>query len=110
MRVRILGKYWKWVIEPLGRFRHDGHYVDGLTNASTRTVHIESRLKGQRELEAFVHEFEHSCDQCSDKNVPFIHSEEYVTAKSRDLARLLWRLGYRRGIDASATVCDGPAT
>ncbi len=96
MRVRILGRYWKLVYEALRRLRIDGHYVDGLTNANDRTIQIDSRLRGFRELETVIHEFEHACDQCHDRRVPFVHSEEFVTAKANDLARLLWRLGYRR--------------
>ena len=96
MRVRILGRYWTCSFTPLRRQRFDGHYVDGLTDATARTIQIESRLKGQRELEAIIHEFIHACDQCCDASVPFIHSEEYVTAQANDLTRLLWRLGYRR--------------
>lgn len=100
MRVRILGKYWTLAYEALRRSRIEGHYIDGLTNADSRTIHIDSRLRGQRELETIVHEFLHACDQCSDRRVPFVHSEDYVTAKANDLAKLLWRLGYRRNANA----------
>ncbi len=96
MRVRILGRYWRFVVAPLRKLRFDGHYVDGITDATNRTISVDSRLQGQRELETIVHEYLHACDQCSDRTVPFVHSEEYVTAQAKDLSRLLWRLGYRR--------------
>lgn len=101
MRVRILGKYWTLLFSQLRRQRVDGHYIDGLTNAEDRTISIDSRLRGIRELETILHEFEHACDQCADGRVFFVHSEDYVTAKANDLARFLWRLGYRRHAEDS---------
>lgn len=103
MQVTILGLRWRVSFEPLGRVRADGHYVDGITdNAKTkgRTIYIDSRLSGERELETILHEYEHACDQCASPAVPFVHSEEYVTQKAKDLARYLWRLGYRRNADS----------
>ena len=52
-----------------------------------RRVLIDSRLKGKALLETEVHE-------CLHQLFPDL-SEETVTAAGRDLARILWILGYR---------------
>jgi len=45
-------------------------------------------LTGERELEVLIHEMLHACHWDLD--------EEAITETSEDLARVLFRLGYRR--------------
>ena len=52
-----------------------------------RKVLIDSRLRGRTRLETEVHE-------CLHQLFPDL-AEETVTAAGRDMARLLWNLGYR---------------
>ena len=101
MRIRILGRYWRFTFGRLRRLRVDGHYIDGITDASNRTIQIDNRIRGQKELETIIHEYLHACDQCADLRVAFIHSEDFVTAQARDLSRLLWKLGYKRNADTA---------
>jgi hypothetical protein len=94
-RVKILGKYWRLVFQPLGRHRHEGEKVHGLCDpvtAKNRTILIDSKLKGQERLEAILHEIIHGGDQCT---VGFVHSEAYVEQLAHDAARILWQEGYR---------------
>jgi len=93
-RVKILRKYWRLIFQPLGRHRHEGERVHGLCDpviVPKKTILIDSRLSGQERLEAIIHEIVHASDQCA---VGFVHSEDYVTHLSRDIARILTQLGY----------------
>lgn len=56
-------------------------------------VLIDSRLKGRARLETEIHEFLHAANPT--------HSEEHVTQQGRDLARILWCLGYRQEKEAT---------
>lgn len=53
-----------------------------------KEIRIDRKLSGQEELEVVLHEAWHACDWKAD--------EEFVACASADVARLLWRLGYRR--------------
>lgn len=92
MRIKLLGKHWKIKFEALGRYRADGKKVDGLCsdpNEKDKTIWIDSRLKGEEELDTLIHEMLHACDL-------WRTCEEHVTQQASDMARALWRLGYRR--------------
>ena len=84
MIVRILGRRWRLVFDRLRDSRGD---CDSPTTPS-KSIRIDSRLRGERELEVILHECRHAAD--------WGQSEEYVTEEARDVARILWRLGYRR--------------
>ena len=59
-----------------------------LQDAQHPRVLIDLTLRGRALLETEIHEaFHHLCPD---------HSEEHVTSAARDLARILWALGYRR--------------
>lgn len=58
-------------------------------------VLIDSRLKGRARLETEIHEFLHAANPT--------HSEEHVTQQGKDLARILWCLGYRLREDANGS-------
>ena len=82
MRVTILGKYWSFV---RGRCPPD---TLGLCCPTTRTLTVKPSLRGQRELDTIIHEAMHAGD--------WHKTEEWVDQFSTDLAKLLWKLGYRK--------------
>ena len=58
---------------------------------SQKAVHprivIDAGLRGRKRLEVIVHELLHALNPTT--------SEEHVTQQGKDLARVLWTLGYR---------------
>lgn len=92
MIVTLLGKRWRLIFGPLGRHRtDDGGRVDGWCDDPSRprkSILIDSRLSGQRELDVLLHEMMHACDWAKD--------EEFITRQATDIAKVLWKLGYRR--------------
>lgn len=94
MLVTLLSKRWKLVFRPLGRLRIGGESIRGYCSdpgSPNKTIEIDSRLEGEEELEVLIHEMGHAT------NWPL--SEEHITQQSKDMARVLWRLGYRRDRD-----------
>ena len=85
MRVKILGKFWTLVFKPL---RKDDGYCDAPTQAG-KQIQIDSRLRGQRKLEICLHEMLHAADWHKDEDA-------WIAPVAADLARALWRLGYRQ--------------
>ena len=84
MRVRILGKVWEL------RFCYL-KFVSGYCEAPTKPrkrILIDKRLEGEHELEVIIHELRHAADWGKD--------EIYIAEEAADIARVLWRLGYRR--------------
>ena len=82
MRCRLRGRYWSIV-----RGKLDSK-LDGLCDANTRIITVRPSLTGERELEVLIHEMLHACH--------WDLGEEAITETSEDLARVLFRLGYRR--------------
>ena len=85
MRITILNKRWKLVR------RHTGPVADGHCdppNAPHKQISVHSGLRGERELEVFIHEMMHAADWSKD--------EDWVRDLSQDMAKVLWRLGYRK--------------
>ena len=82
MRCRLRGRYWSIV-----RGKLDSK-LDGLCDANTLTITVRPSLTGERELEVMIHEMLHACHWDLD--------EQAITETSEDLARVLFRLGYRR--------------
>lgn len=60
-------------------------------DAASPRIIIDSRLRGRKRLEVLVHELLHAMN-------PTI-SEEHVTQQGKDIARVLWTLGYREVSD-----------
>lgn len=85
MIVSILGKRWKLQFCRLAAVRGDC----SSPNDRDKSIRIDSSLQGEELLEILIHEFRHAADWSRD--------EEYVAREARDLARMLWRLGYRKG-------------
>jgi hypothetical protein len=82
MRVRIRGRYFNLSFDRLPPTH------DGICNYADRQVKIRKTLRGERQLEVIIHELLHAAHWDLD--------ETAVTETAEDLARILWRLGYRR--------------
>lgn len=86
MLVTILGKRWNLVHEPLdGRANHG--YCERPDTRRKKIV-VNSKLKDEALLAVEIHEMLHAADWYRD--------EEWVEAVGSDIAKVLWRLGYRR--------------
>ena len=90
MRFKILGKYWN--LMPVSRIsEHKDYHIVGQaeqTPGKPRVIKILSRLKGQDRLETIVHELTHAASWPLD--------ETFIETFAVDVARVLWRLGYRQ--------------
>ena len=75
------------------RFKRVTSIKDGLGSCDSpdkpdKEIKVLKRLIGREELDTLLHEALHAC---------FWHlDEEYVDQAASDLARALWRLGYRK--------------
>jgi hypothetical protein len=85
MRCRLRGRYWT-----LHR-GNPGPGNDGLCEPATKTITVRSTLRGEVELDTLIHEMLHACHWDLD--------EQAITETSEDLARVLFRLGYRITLD-----------
>lgn len=87
MIVSLLGKRWR-----IRRTWLKDHFGDcSAPHTKNKEIRVHSQLKGQKELEVYLHEMLHACNWHLD--------EEWIEAAGHDLARALWRLGYRRNDD-----------
>lgn len=84
MKVKLLGKIYSVVFKPLKDARG---YCDP-PDQRNKTIWIDSSLTDEEQLEVILHELIHAVD--------WPLSEEFCEARARDIARVLWRLGYRR--------------
>lgn len=84
MKIKMRGKVWELVRK---RMRLTDGKCDNPTTPSKR-IYINSSLKGERELDAIIHELIHAAH--------LDLAEEAVNEYSTDLARALWRIGYRK--------------
>lgn len=85
----ICGKRYKIVWVPPSKLC--GGTADGTCDHPTtkgKKIQIATKLSDKDTLETVIHEIYHA----SDPNL----SEEAVNEMARDMASLLWRLGYRR--------------
>ena len=84
MRIRIRGRYFTMTFERLPATH------DGSCNYEGRKIKIRKTLRGERQLEVVIHELLHAAHWDLD--------ESAVEETAEDLARVLYRLGYRRTI------------
>lgn len=84
MQIRLLGKRWKL------RFTRLQKVAGGCDAPTTpnKEIRIDSHLEGERLLEILIHECRHAADWSRD--------EEFIAEEAKDMARILWKLGYRR--------------
>ena len=92
MHVTILGRRWrfKW-------FRRTRtNQIFGQCDAPKtkgRCIKVANNLTDKDTLETVIHEVLHAAN--------WVHSEEHIANVAHDVARILWRLGYRRADDGS---------
>ena len=89
MRVRLRNLYFSLDFE---RLPPD---ADGLCDFHGRSIKIRKSLRGERQLEVIIHELLHGCHWDLD--------EQAITETAEDLARVLYRLGYRKSSDSPST-------
>lgn len=82
MRCKLRGKYYSLKFAKLEK------RLCGQCDWDKRTISINERLSGEIELDTLIHELLHACQ-------PDL-AEETVTETATDIARVLFRLGYRR--------------
>ena len=82
MRVRLRDKYFRLDFERLPP------NADGLCDFHGRSIKVRKSLRGERQLEVIIHELLHGCHWDLD--------EVAITETAEDLARVLYRLGYRK--------------
>lgn len=90
MRFTILGKRWEFCRKK--KVVVEGEAVDGSCDGPSvkgKKIIIDDSLSGQRELEVLIHEMIHASGWHID------HS--YINQFSSDVARILTKLGYKRG-------------
>ena len=85
MRIQVQGKYWNLKFVRINSEKQIGHCDS--PELPNRTIKIDNRLKGEEKLEVIVHELLHAAGWHID--------EEFVEQFGIDVARVLWRLGYR---------------
>lgn len=90
MKIRLMNKVWKVVQDSTSLPKNWDGSCDPATKKA-KSIHLRKGLHGERHLEVAVHEMLHACDDQKD--------EYAVATTAKDIARALWRLGYRRTQD-----------
>lgn len=91
MQFTLNGRRWRLLREPIRRTL-DGHRVLGECSPpedKPRFIRVDSRLTGEVELDALVHELLH----CAAWDV---FDESFVESTATGIARILYRIGYRK--------------
>lgn len=84
MRVNIRGRAWQLQFVALKD-------CDGFCDppdAKSKRIRVKRSLAEPRRLEVLIHEMLHACSWDT--------AEEAITDSARDIAAVLWKLGYRR--------------
>ena len=84
MRIRVGNKYWNLLFTELDE--ETGGECDS-PDTNGKQIRIATDLKKQDELEVIIHELLHAADWSKD--------EEWVEVIADDIARVLWKLGWR---------------
>jgi hypothetical protein len=94
VRIKILNKVWTLRFVPAAELPKDkdgNRDCDGVCdspNDKRKEILVYDKLNESDRLETVVHEVLHAADWHKD--------ETWVATVSNDLARILWRLGYRK--------------
>ena len=94
MRVAVLDHIWELVYEDEGDpLPHDLGWGDNGScdppSLKGKRIVIRRSLRGEQELQVTIHELLHAAD--------YTKTEEWVDESAHDIARVLWRLGWRKG-------------
>lgn len=82
MKIKILGKIWDLIFCPNLKNRGECDHPC----SPNKKIRIWKGLKEEEKLEVLIHEMLHAA---------FWHlDEEYVEKAAKDIAKVLWRLGY----------------
>ena len=88
MRIKVGNKYWNLIFTELDE--ETGGECDS-PDTHGKEIRIATDIKNQDELEIIIHELLHAADWSKD--------EEWVEAIAYDIARILWKLGWKKGTD-----------
>lgn len=88
MRIRLLGKTWVLDDQSTTLPRNWDGACDP-PNLKGKGIHLRKGLRGERHLEVAIHELLHALEWKWDEDA-------VVKPAARDIARALYRLGYRR--------------
>jgi len=86
MRIKIKGKMWDFVRTQFDVTKQWGSC--DRPGVKGKKIKVAAKLRGVNELNTIIHECLHAGFDSLDEE----HVDEFAT----DLARVLWRLGYRR--------------
>lgn len=101
MRIRLNGEWWNLKFANLDHTDGDG-YCDPPTT-KRRRIWIHDELKNRRQLEILLHEMLHAVDWHKDEN-------SFIAPVARDIAKVLWKLGYRRSVESGEGKTENGAT
>ena len=85
MRIKIGGKYWNLGFTELDE--ETGGECDS-PDTNGKEIRIATDIKNQEELEVIIHELLHAADWSKD--------EDWVEVIADDIARTLWKLGWKK--------------
>jgi len=91
-RCVVGGKHWNYVEKPIYEKTAEGHVICGRCDPPdkpNKTITINSRLRGEELLDTIIHEVLHAASWD-------VLDEGFVEQTATDLARILWKLGYRK--------------
>jgi len=85
MQITLLGKRWRLAF--CSNLKDDGDC--DAPETPNKTIRIKQGLDPKDELETLIHEMLHATDWHKDE-------KDWIEPVARDIARVLWRLGYRK--------------
>lgn len=93
MRIKLLGKLWDLVVVP----RQAAEGQCDAPSVRSKQIRIARRCRGQHRLDVILHELLHAAA---------FHQfdEQWVDELATDMARVLWRLGYRDNDDEDSKI------
>ena len=88
MYVTIMGKRYRLLLVAPSKMPRDASGTCNAPHDTSKTIKIENGLPEQDSLRVAIHEIWHAADWHKD--------EAYIDRASTDMARILWRLGWRK--------------
>lgn len=88
MQITILGKRWELKFLD-GRKMPDALGACEPPDSPRKEIRVRKNLQGVEMLDTLIHEMLHSADWTKDEH-------DWIQPVAEDIARTLWKLGYRR--------------